>query len=45
MPVRWQHSEDREEPVVITWTDVNAGLYLALVFFIVFVLPTAFQVP
>jgi hypothetical protein len=44
--MRWRHPEDREEPVVITWTDVNAGLCLAVVFVVLFVLlPLVFQTP
>jgi hypothetical protein len=46
VPIRWRHPDDREKPVVITWTDIEGALYLAVVFFVLFViLPLVFQVP
>ena len=46
MPTRWRHPDNREEPVVIPWEDIKGGLYLAFVFFLLFVMfPLVFQVP
>jgi hypothetical protein len=44
--MRWRHPDDREVPVVMTWDDIQGGLCLAFVFFVLFViLRLVFQVP
>jgi hypothetical protein len=46
VPIRWRHPDDREVPVVMTWDDIQGGLCLAFVFFVLFViLRLVFQVP